>query len=210
MGHTGSPGETRGFPFFPSPLPAFFAPPMGGGWAEPSPAWREATMGVCRARRGREPSPWRREDGRRGWGDGVRREKSKPGTERLGSPGTFLLFSLFLLFTPFLPTYPRPLFTSFQSYSPPQVAQPLLPAPSRPSAEVPPIPWRGMGWRTGSHSSSRSCILLSGFRHGTGPPPIPRWEANRWRKPVEIFQIPKIAPSPAEGLGAFEPKAKNA
>jgi hypothetical protein len=52
--------------------------------------------------------------------------------------------------------------------------------------------------------------FLSGFRHGTGAPPIPRWEANRWRKPVEIFQIPKIAPSPAEGLGAFEPKAKKA
>ena len=27
---------------------------------------------------------------------------------------------------------------------------------------------------------------------------------------METFQIPQIAPSPAKGLGAFEPKAKNA
>jgi hypothetical protein len=191
MGHTGSPGETRGFPFFPSPLPAFFAPPMGGGWAEPSPAWREATMGVRRARRGREPSPWRREDGRRGWGDGVRREKSKPGTERLGSSGTFLFTLHFLLFTPFLPTYPRPLFTSFQSYSPPQVAPPLLPAPSRPSAEVPPIPWRGMGWRTGSHFSSRSCIFFLASGTAPGPPQSRDGKPTGGASPWKSFRSPK-------------------
>jgi len=27
---------------------------------------------------------------------------------------------------------------------------------------------------------------------------------------MEIFQIPKINPSPVKGLGAFEPKAKKA
>jgi len=40
--------------------------------------------------------------------------------------------------------------------------------------------------------------------------PIPRWEPNRRCKSMETFQISKIAPSPAKGLGAFELKAKNA
>ena len=50
---------------------------------------------------------------------------------------------------------------------------------------------------------------VSEFKKGLKAP-IPRWEPNRRCKSLIALPIPRITPSPAKGLGAFEPKAKKA